>query len=142
MMRRLRWYALFGILFLICLAVDATAFGALAGETRIGAMIADSARVESPLAHTYIVIGRPLVALSPIWEKTGRDMADAAFGTSYPAILATPDAAITLLFAQSYGVAHAWLLLTYWGAPLFLLLTIIAWLLRTRSTHLIKSARR
>ena len=138
---RFRFYALFGILFLLCAFVDVLTFGGLAREAAIGAAVSESARAEAPLAHTYIVLGAPLVS-STILRDAGQSVADSAFGDSYPAIQTTPGAAIDLLFSASFGPLRALLMLCYWGAPLFLLLAIAAWLFRTRHTHLIKSARR
>ncbi|SRR5579883_419432 len=137
---RFRYYILFGVLFLFCLLLDATTFGGLAQEAQIGAAVARTARAEAPLAHTYIVLGTPMAGV-PWLREAGQSIADAAFGDSYPAIQATPDAAIDLLFSASLGPLRALLMLCYWGAPLLLLLTILAWLFRTRETHLIKSTR-
>lgn len=139
---RFRWYALFAVFFLLCLLVDALSFAALARQPQVGAMIAASADAESPVARTYIALGTPLVAASPILQTIGQSVADAAFGDAYPAIAARPDAAMDLLFSESHGSLCALFMLLYWGAPLLLALTLAAWLLRTRRTHLIKSVRR
>ena len=139
---RFRFYALFGILFLFCLVIDVLTFGGLAQNGAVGSAVAASARAEAPLVHTYIVLGRPIAMSIPVAGTAGQSIADAAFGDAYPPILATPDAAVDLLFSASMGPLRALLMLCYWGAPLFLVLTITAWLFRTRRTHLIKSARR
>lgn len=139
---RIRMYALFGILFLICLIIDALAFGALANEAGVGAAIAASAQAQAPIAHTYIFLGSSVVSALPWLQTVGQSIADAALGDAYTAIAATPEAAIDLLFSESRGPLRALFLLCYWGAPLLLVLAIAAWLLRTRPTHLIKSARR
>ncbi|MGH9423196.1 MAG: hypothetical protein ACRD3J_24685 [Thermoanaerobaculia bacterium] len=139
---RFRFYALFGILFLLCLAIDLLTFGGLVREPGIGPAIAQSARAEAPLVHTYVVLGTPIVKAIPGSDTAGQSIADAAFGDAYPQILATPEAAVSLLFSASIGPLRALLLLCYWGAPIFLVLAILAWMFRTRHTHLIKSARR
>ncbi len=139
---RIRLYSLFGILFLLCLAIDALSFGALAREPVIGPAVVASARAEAPLAHTYIVLGAPLTGALPALQSAGSACADAAFGNAYAAITATPAAAIDLLLSESRGATHALFTLFYWGAPVLLVLTIVAWLFRTRPTHLIKTARR
>lgn len=136
---RVRAYILFGILFLLCLALDALTFGALAREPVIGPAVAASARAEAPLAHTYIALGAPLTGAMPALQSAGSACADTAFGSAYPAITATPAAAIDLLFAESRGAKNALFMLFYWGAPVLLVLTIMAWLFRTRPTHLIKT---
>ncbi|MBS0432665.1 MAG: hypothetical protein JSS21_09720 [Proteobacteria bacterium] len=139
---RFRFYALFGFLFLFCLSLDVLMFGGVSQEAGVGAAIADSARAQAPLAHTYIVLGRPIAARVAAARTAGQSIAAAAFGDSYDSIAATPDAAIDLLFSESRGPMRALLMLAYWGAPVFFVLAILAWLFRTRRTHLIKSARR
>ncbi|MER3546124.1 MAG: hypothetical protein C4338_00450 [Rhodanobacteraceae bacterium] len=138
---RFRYYALFGGLFAFCLVLDVLTFGGLAREANVGAAVAQTAKTEAPLAHTYIVLGTPLAGV-PALRAAGQSVADAAFGDAYAAIQSTPDAAIDLLFSASRGPLRTLLMLSYWGALLFAVLTIAAWLFRTRHTHLIKSARR
>ncbi|HET6913642.1 MAG TPA: hypothetical protein VFH71_09945 [Rhodanobacteraceae bacterium] len=139
---RLRWYALFGIFFLLCLLIDALSFGALSREPPVGQAILTGAEAEAPIARTYIALGTPLVSASPILQTVGESMADAAFGDSFSAIDARPAAAVDLLFSESHGPMSALFMLAYWGAPLLLVCTLLAWLMRTRQTHLIKSVRR
>ena len=139
---RFRFYALFGFLFLLCFVIDVLTFGGLVREPGIGTAIARSARAEAPLVHTYVVVGMPIATAIPGASTAGQSIADAAFGDAYPQILATPDAAVALLFSASIGPLRALLMLCYWGAPVLLLLTILAWVFRTRHTHLIGSARR
>ncbi|SRR5579885_907970 len=139
---RFRFYALFGMLFLFCLIVDVLTFGGLAHEGAVGAAFAQSARAESPLAHTYVVLGSPLAGAIPAVNAAGQSIANAAFGDAYEPMQDTPEAASDLLFSASIGPLRALLMLCYWGAPVLLLLTIVAWVFRTRPTHLIKSARR
>jgi hypothetical protein len=139
---RIRWYAVFGIFFLLFLLIDALSFAALARQSQIGEAVAASAQAEAPIARTYIELGTPLVGASPILQTVGEAMADAAFGDSYAAINARPAAAIDLLFSESRGPLSALFMLGYWGAPLLLACTLLAWLFRTRRTHLIKSVRR
>ena len=139
---RFRFYALFGILFLLCFVIDLLTFGGMVREAGIGPAIAQSARAEAPLVHTYVVLGTPIVKAIPGASTAGQSIADAAFGDAYPQILATPDAAVALLFSASIGPMRALLMLCYWGAPVLLVLTILAWIFRTRHTHLIRSARR
>lgn len=138
---RIRLYALFGCLFLVCLVIDVLSFGALVSEPGIGPPLAASARAQSPLAHTYMVLGAPVVDSIPELQTCGQAAAGAAFGDSYSAISARPEAAIELLFSESRGPLYALYVLFFWGAPLFLALTLAAWLLRTRHTHLIKGVR-
>jgi len=139
---RIQRYVLFGSFFLLFLLIDALAFGALARQPAVGAMIASAAETQAPITQTYIALGTPLVSRAPVLQIIGESMADAAFGDSYPAIEARPDAAIDLLFSESRGPLSALFMLSYWGAPLLLVLTLAAWVFRSRRAHLIKSARR
>jgi len=139
---RIRWYTLFGIFFLLCLLIDALSFAALAREPGVGQAVSASANAEAPIARTYIGLGTPLVASSPVLQTVGEAMVDSAFGAAYPAISAQPDAAMDMLFSESRGPLRELFMLSYWGAPLLLACTLLAWLLRTRQTHLIKSVRR
>ena len=138
---RVRAYLVFGGLFLFCLIIDVACFGALVNEPGVGPAVAASARAQSPLAHTYIVIGRPLARALPPLQACGQALADTAWGDAYPAIMATPEAASDLVFSESRGPVRALCMLFYWLAPALLVLTIAAWLLRTRHTHLIKTGR-
>jgi hypothetical protein len=139
---RIRWYVLFGIFFLLFLLIDALSFGALAQEKGVGPAVASAAAAEAPIAHTYILLGTMPISYVPALRAVGGAMADAAFGDSYAAIEARPEAAIDLLFSESRGPAATLFVLSYRGAPLLLLLTLLAWLFRTRQTHLIPSVRR
>lgn len=139
---RTQRYVLFGIFFLFFLLIDALTFGALTGQPAVGPAIAATAEVEAPIAQTYIALGTPLVSRSPVLQAIGESMAGAAFGDSYAAIAARPGAAMDLLFSESRGPLSALFMLSYWGAPLLLVLTLTAWIFRSRRTHLIKSARR
>lgn len=139
---RIRWYALFGIFFLLSLLIDALSFGALAQEKGVGTAVASAAAVEAPLAHTYILLGTLPISYVPALRTVGGAMADAAFGDSYAAIEARPEAAMDLLFSESRGPASTLFMLSYRGAPLLFVLMLVAWVFRTRQTHLIKSVRR
>lgn len=139
---RIQRYVLFGSFFFFFLLVDVLTFGALARQPAVGADIARAAATQAPISQTYIALGTPLVSRAPVLQAVGESMAGAAFGDSYPAIEARPDAAIELLFSESRGPLSALFMLSYWGAPLSLLLTLAAWMFRSRRTHLIKSVRR
>lgn len=139
---RIRWYVLFGIFFVLFLLIDILSFGALAREQGVGPAVASAAAAEAPIAHTYIVLGTLPISYVPGLQTVGGAMADAAFGDSYAAIEARPEAAIDLLFSESRGPLSALFMLSYRGAPLLLGLMLLAWLFRTRQTHLIKSVRR
>lgn len=139
---RIQRYVLFGSFFLLFLLIDVLTFGALARQPAVGVAIARAAEIQAPITQTYIALGNPLVSRSPVLQAVGESMANAAFGNSYGAIEARPDAAIDLLFSESRGPLSALFMLSYWGAPLLLLLTLGAWAFRSRRAHLIKSVRR
>jgi hypothetical protein len=125
-------------LFVLCLALDAWLYGSLAREPEIGPILASSARANAPLLHTYIVLGEPLAAYT---GAPGQRVADAAFRHAYPSIVASPATAASQLFTQSRGPWRGLLVVLYWGAPVLLVLTLGAWVLRSRETHLMGSVR-
>lgn len=138
-MRRPRKHTVLFALFVLCLAFDAWVYGSLAREPKVGPVLTAAARVSSPLLHAYITLGGPLAAHT---GASGRYVADAAFGAAYPAITSSPALADTLLFSQSQGPLRGIFLVLFWAAPVLLVLTLAAWVLRSRPAHLMGRIRR
>lgn len=136
-MRVRKYTVLFG-LFVACLVFDAWVYGSLAREPGAGAALASAARAHSPLLHAYIVLGDPIAAHT---GASGQYVASAAFGAAFPAMRASPASADSLLFSQSHGPLHGILVLLFWATPVLLVLTLAAWALRSRPTHLMGRAR-
>jgi hypothetical protein len=133
-----RRYRVLFTLFVLSLAVDAWLYGSLAREAEIGPALASSARANAPLLHTYIVLGEPLAAYT---GASGQRVADVAFHDAYPSIMASPATAASELFAQSRGPWRGLLVVLYWGTPVLLVITLGAWVLRSRETHLMGRVR-
>ncbi|HEX5489448.1 MAG TPA: hypothetical protein VFX04_09935 [Rhodanobacteraceae bacterium] len=135
---RLRKYTVLFALFVLCLAFDAWVYGSLAREPEVGPALTSSARAHAPLLHAYIVLGTPIAAH---FGASGIYVASAAFGDAYPAMAADPATADSLLFRGSRGPLRGILIVLFWAAPLLLALALAAWVLRSRETHLMGSAR-
>lgn len=135
---RLRKYRVLFALFVLCLAFDAWVYGSLAGEPGVGPALTSSASAHAPLLHAYIVLGRPIATHL---GASGRYVASAAFSDAYPAMTAAPATADNLLFRESRGPLRGILIVLFWSAPLLLVLALAAWVLRSRETHLMGSAR-
>ncbi|HET7223318.1 MAG TPA: hypothetical protein VFI81_08975 [Rhodanobacteraceae bacterium] len=137
----MRWrkYGVLFTLFVLCLAFDAWVYGSLAREPTIGPALASSARANAPLLHAYIKLGEPLAART---GASGQYVADAAFGDAYPSIAESPATATNQLFTQSQGPLRGLLVALYWATPVLLVLTLAAWVLRSRQTHLVGRVRR
>ncbi|HEX5353835.1 MAG TPA: hypothetical protein VFW60_07120 [Rhodanobacteraceae bacterium] len=136
-MRVRKYTVLFG-LFVACLVFDAWIYGSLAGIPETGPELASAAHAHSPLLHAYIVLGSPLAAHT---GASGQYVSSAAFGAAFPAMRESPAAADSLLFSQSHGPLRGILVLLFWAAPALLVLTLAAWALRSRPTHLMGRAR-
>jgi hypothetical protein len=138
-MRRLRNYWVLSALLVLCLAIDAWVYGSLALDPDVGPVLVPAARDSAPLLHTYIEIGRPFAA--HLDAAAGARFAGMAFGSAYASMAARPAEAAGLLFSGSSGPLHDLLVALYWGAPALLVLTLVAWVLRSRETHLMGRAR-
>lgn len=137
---RPRKYTVLLALFALCLAFDAWLYGSLALEPEVGPVLVSAARTNAPLLHTYIVIGRPVV--ERIGAGGGQRVADMAFHDAYPAMKAQPAVADGELFSRSHGPLRGILFVLFWATPALLALGLAAWVLRSRSTHLMGRVRR
>ena len=138
-MRPRKYTVLFALL-LVCLGFNAWMYASLVREPAIGPALDGAARANAPLLHTYIVIGRPLV--DAVGSSAGEYVADAAYHDAYPAMTALPAAADSLLFSRSLGPLRRTFLVLYWAPPVLLVLGLLAWLFRSRNTHLMGRTRR
>jgi hypothetical protein len=136
---RLRKYRVLFVLFVLCLAFDAWVYGSLARDPGVGPALESSARAHAPLLHAYIVLGTPFAVHAGV---SGRYVAAIAFGDAYPAMMAAPATADSLLFRGSHGPLRGILIVLFWAAPLLLVLALAAWVLRSRETHLMGKAGR
>lgn len=136
---KLRLYAVAAGFGLFALAFDLLALGA-AGQSHPA--VAAQARAESPLAHTYVVLGRHLVGERGGLREVGDSLAEAAFGNAWEAVEAQPDVALDTLYAAARGKAATVARLAYWGAPVLLVLFVPLFIFRERKVQLIRNAGR
>jgi len=137
---RPRKYTVLFVLFVACLAFDAWVYGSLARAPAVGQALDAAARANAPLLHTYIVIGRPIVDL--VGSAVGQRVADAAYRDAYPAMIALPAVADSLLFGRSLGPLRGIFLVLYWASPILLVLALLTWIFRSQNTHLMGRIRR
>jgi hypothetical protein len=136
---KVRMYAVAGVLGIACLVFDVMALGA-AGKAHPA--VEAQARLESPLAQTYIVLGRYLLGGLGFLQGPADALADASFTAAYPAVAAQPELALDSLYAQARGVTAGVARAAYWGAPILLLAFIVLFTFRPRTVHLIRNSGR
>ncbi|HET6631342.1 MAG TPA: hypothetical protein VFG73_01370 [Rhodanobacteraceae bacterium] len=133
-----RAHIICGILFFATLLFDVLALGGAAIEQPA---VQAQARLESPLAETYIVLGRSLANWIPGVTSVATALASASFGDAYPAVAANPPTALDTLFADSHGALAPVAKASYWlPLPLLLLWLLLRWK-RPRPVHLIGGGR-
>lgn len=136
---KIRAYAIALVVGILCLLLDVLVFGSVAARFPA---IADQARAESLLAHSYNVLGGYLLAWLPSLKGFAGSVADAAFAESYTAVSEFPRAALTHLLEDTSGIARGLVGFCYWGAPLFLVVGLILYVIRPRTVHLIGGSKR
>ena len=125
-----------GIAGVVCFVFAMLAFG---GAAQTQPAVAKQARDESPLAQTYIVLDRHVSAWLPAVGRLSQGLAAACFAEVYPAIEADPDIGLHLLWTDSRGILAVLARISYWGAPILLLLALVLHFMRPKTVHLIKS---
>ncbi len=130
-----RLYLIALALFVVSFLYNCLVWGALPLLSPIGPSIVDAARREAPLAATYIAIGLRIDGTLSSAQSFGARRLNDALGESFAQIEQNPAVAMDLIFGTTWNSAHRWLKTAYWAAPLFLLLTIVLWVLRPRRVH-------
>lgn len=136
---KVRAYVLAGTLGLACLGFNVLAIGAAA--ERFPA-VAAQARAESPLAQTYIVLGRYLTDWVPALQTPASALAEASFDNAFAAVEANPSVALDALLTNAQGFFGGLARACYWGAPILLFAFVLLFWFRPRTVHLIRSAPR
>jgi hypothetical protein len=116
------------VLFVLCLLYDLVVWGSVRLLPEVGSAIADSARREAPLATAYIAVGGVLDGMVPALGSFGESILSAAWGDGFARIREDPGVAMDLIFSSRWNVAHGWLKVMYWAAPILLVVTLILWL--------------
>jgi len=126
------------VLFVVCFLYDLVVWGGVSALPDVGPGIADSARREAPLAATYITIGEMLDSAVPALQSFGAARLTDAFGEGFERIRADPTVAMDLIFNTTWNAAHSWIKAMYWAAPVLLLLTLVLWVRRPKTLHVIR----
>jgi len=135
---KLRWYGWLTVLAVLALLVNFYAYAGLRRAAGAGDAVAAQARAESPLTHTYIVLGGHLLHYTPFMDGLADGLASSTWGDAYAPIRHNPGVALHLLDSEARGVVHALMGLVYWAPPILLLLALVGWLFRPRQVSLIE----
>ena len=112
--RAVLWFLMAGFL-----AYDLYLWGGLAVTPRIGAELRDQASVQSPLAATYLFLGRVAV------DAAGRsDQAMAFAAKRFPEQVADLAGSRQMILTRFLDAQKATGTLAYYGAPVLLLLSL------------------
>lgn len=95
-------------------------WGGVAVTPQVGDRIVDQSMLQSPLAATYLILGKQTVV--PIGQSdSARDYAAERFSSVYPDIATDQHTALDRLLAAQSALFR----LAYWAAPILLLLSIV-----------------
>lgn len=130
-----RLYLVALALFVVSSLYNLVVWGAMPRLPGVGPSIVDSARHEAPLATTYIVVGDRIDRVVAAAQAFGQQRLIDALGEGFARIAEDHNVAMDLIFTTTWNSAHRWLKTVYWAAPLFLLLTIVLWVLRPRQVR-------
>ncbi len=108
-------------------AYDLYLWGGLAVTPTVGKQLREQASVQSPLAATYLFLGRHAVDAAGM---SGR-AADFAAG-KFPTQIADQESAPQLIVARFLAAQRATGTLAYYGAPILLLLSMVLHVRRPR----------
>jgi|APFre7841882724_1041349.scaffolds.fasta_scaffold69258_2 hypothetical protein len=125
---------------LLSLLTNALAWSGLGQEHGIGPIVRESARRESALVSTYLVLGDALRALPGI-DGFATELALAGYGPALERLKAEPAAAMDVLARGGFGPVNAILRINTWATPMLLLAWVVAYWLRPRKVHLAQRKR-
>lgn len=111
--------AMFWLLTAWCFAYDLYLWGGLAVTPRIGIELRDQASLQSPLAATYLLLGRVAV------DAAGRSAQAMAFAAErFPEQVADLESSRQMILTRFLSAQKAAGILAYYGAPSLLLLSL------------------
>ena len=139
MLRNLHWFAL--VLLLLALAFDFAVWGGAARLPDVGPLLLRSAQREAPMVRFYMLVGQPLDAVLPAFDRFGQEHATAAFEEGFQRIKDEPAIAMDLVFSNTWNSTHATLKTVFWATPALALLWLVLWLRRPKKVNLMSRRR-
>lgn len=117
-------------LFVAALFYNFYLWGGLGRTPELGLLVTQGAEREVSLAGIYVPVGRMLVESTGL-QRSASDFASERFASLQSRLLANPAAAMDTLLSNLPFTTK----LSYYGAPLLLLLTAYLWWRRPREVH-------
>ena len=115
------------VLGLLLMAHNLYLWGGVAVTPQVGDRIMDQALMQSPVAATYLVLGKQSV--DPIGiDASARDYAARQFSAVYPEVALDEHTALDRVLAAQSALLRT----AYWAGPIFLLLSIVLQLLKPK----------
>jgi len=125
MMGRIRGFLV--LLSLYCLVYDFYLWGGLSATTGVGRRLREEAQLDSPLAATYMFVGRKAV------ETLGMKASAVDFAAKrFPSIVADPDSIDRMPVTRVKAAQPAWASLCYAMGPFGLVLSWVLHVLREK----------
>lgn len=125
---------------LLSLLTNALAWSGLGQENGVGPIVRESARRESPLVSTYLIVGDALRTLPGV-DGFATELALAGYGPALERLKAEPAAAMDVLALGGFGPVNAILRINTLATPVLLLAWVVMVWLRPRSVHLAQRKR-
>ncbi|HQW63905.1 MAG TPA: hypothetical protein PLI00_02495 [Pseudomonadota bacterium] len=124
----------------LSLLTNAIAWAGLGQDPGVGAIVRESARRESPLVVSYLLLGDGLRAVPGV-AGVSTELALAGYGPALDRLHAEPAAAMDVLALGGFGPVNAILRINTWATPVLLVLWGILYWLRPRNVHLARRKR-
>lgn len=118
-------------LFVLSLGWNLWIWGGIARHRELGPVIDKAARNEVSLGSLYLHSGAALLDVSGLAPQAAAS-AEASFGPALDSVRRSPVVAMENLQLDQPALVRA----SYYGAPLLLLATLLAWWFRPREVHL------
>lgn len=137
-MRRLHLYLL--VAAVLSLLTNAIGWAGLGQDPTVGAIVRESARRESALVSTYLMLGDALQVVPGV-QGMGSALAMSGYGPAFERLQAEPAAAMDVLAQGGFGPVNEILRVNTWITPVLLALWLLAYYFRPRSVHLAQRRR-
>ena len=135
--RHFPWILCLSVLLYLLLA-NAFNFAALGDHPRIGKHFRAAVADDAPIVASYLLAGDLLRKLLP---TAGDQTAQSAAAPLEERIRGYPPAAVAVFFGDSRSPQQSRMQWQHRFAPVFVVLTLIAWLRRPKNVHLVRQTR-